>query len=181
MKHIKLLFILLILTGFQSSDDWYTLTVTKGSYQVKFPSKPTPSTKKVDSDVGKLTLNLHILDLSKSNTSNNLIYMTNYSEYPSEEISSEKTELLDKFFNGATNGAVKNVKGELISTKKITYNGYPGRVIRIDFGNGLAVITMKMILVKNKTYMLQTITKTNQEPNDDLLKFMNSFKLLDSN
>ena len=42
-------------------------------------------------------------------------------EYPSEEISSEKTELLDKFFNGATNGAVKNVKGELISTKKITY------------------------------------------------------------
>ena len=55
-----------------------------------------------------------MLDLSKSKDSQNLIYMSNCTVYPKKSISSEKKELIEDFFNGAINGAVKNVKGKLL-------------------------------------------------------------------
>jgi hypothetical protein len=69
------------------------------------------------------------------------------------------------------------VHGKLLSEKIIQINGFPGREARIDFRDGLAVITMRAYLVKNKMYILQTITETKKDFNKSIGKFMDSFKL----
>ena len=185
MKFVKtsiyLIFIFILFTGFNSSKDWYTLIASEFDYQVEYPLKPRSLEREINSEVGKLKMNIFLLDMSKSKKSQNLFYMSNYTEYPKEGVSSDKKELLDDFFNGAINGAVKNVQGKLISKKTIQYKEYPGRYIKIDFRNGLAIITMKIILVKNKMYMLQTITETKKDFNTSITRFMKSFKLLSDN
>ena len=150
-------------------------------YQVDFPIKPNPLNREINTEVGLLKMNMFLLDMSASKNSKNLFYMSNYTEYPKESVSSDQKNHIAQFFRGTVDGAVKNVKGKLISEKIIQHKGYPGRYIKIDFRNGLAIITMKFILVKNKMYILQTITETSKDANEDLLKFMKSFELLPNN
>jgi hypothetical protein len=54
---------------------------------------------------------------------------------------------------------------------------YPGRKFRVDVQNGVAVMTMRAYLVRNKLYMLQVITETKKDLNKSIEKFMNSFSL----
>lgn len=98
--------------------------------------------------------------------------------HPDSLINSDKKEILADVFKNAVNGAVETAHGKLLNEMIIEFKGYPGREIRIDFQNGTAVITMRLYLIKNKMYMLETITVTDKDFNTSIKKFMNSFDLL---
>lgn len=118
-----------------------------------------------------------MVDVSKNEKDENLTYGVITTEYPDTIIHSDKKELLPVFFRGSVDGAVKNVQGKLLTEKDITLDGFPGKEIDIDYRNGLAVIKMRSYLVKNKMFILQTITKTEKFPNKSLERFMSSFSL----
>ena len=72
--------------------------------------------------------------------------MTSFTEYPTSffpeglDTFKRRTTVLD----GCVNGAVTNVKGELLSDTKIVFNGYNGRATKIEIESGeLYVIRMK--------------------------------------
>ena len=90
-----------------------------------------------------------------------------------------KKEILDDFFKKSIAGSLNNVQGKLLSEKVIELGKYPGREIRVDFQNGLGVIKMRIYLVKNTMFMIQTITDTQKQYNKSVDKFMNSFQLKD--
>ena len=173
----QLLFLSVTITSFKATDDWYLLE-TK-SYKILFPKKPTASSQDVDSKSGKLTLNLNIYEVPKNESDDNYVYMTNETTYPDSLINSDKKEILDDFFKKSIAGLLNNVQGKLLSEKVIERGKYPGREIRVDFQNGLAVIKMRMYLVKNTMFMIQTITDTQKQYNKSVDKFMNSFQLKD--
>jgi uncharacterized lipoprotein YehR (DUF1307 family) len=75
------------------------------------------------------------------------------------------------------NGAVKNINGKLLSEKETVFKTYPGREIKIDYGEGSAIVTMKMILVQNKIFALQTISFYGKENNSNATKFYSSFDI----
>lgn len=181
-KITKLLYtslILFLLMSFVKSDGWHLFKSEQYGYKIKFPKEPTEKTQLVNSEIGELKMNILIYDTSKVGKDDNLIYMVNYTEYPDTLISSEKTEILDDFFRNSIDGAVKNVRGELLSEKIIQIGKYPGRDIKIDFRDGMAFIRMKIYLVNNKMYLLQTITQNKRDFNKSITKFMDSFELLD--
>lgn len=124
-------------------------------------------------------MNIQMYDASSSNKKDeNLVYMINVTDYPAEAIHSDKKDNLKTFFDGAVNGAVTNVGGKLISQKEVVFKGYPGREIKVDFQDGMAIITMRTILVKNRNYIIQTICETAKDGNKSMTKFFDSFKLL---
>jgi hypothetical protein len=168
---------LFIFSGLVNAEDWYTLESKEHGYKVEFPKEPEASSQEVETEIGVLKMNMYMYDASKYEGDENMIYMVNYSEYPEEHISSDKTELLDEFFRNSIDGAVTNVSGELLSEKKISMGKFPGREIRIDYANGAAVITMRIYLVKNAVYMVQAITDTKNEPNKSVARFMDSLEL----
>lgn len=69
------------------------------------------------------------------------------------------------------------MNGKLISETNISLDKYQGREIKIDFKNGLAIIKARFYLVNNTVYIIQTITKTENDNN----KSMNSFELKNKN
>ncbi|MDP4247946.1 MAG: hypothetical protein Q8932_19070 [Bacteroidota bacterium] len=173
---ISFLLLSVIVSSFKETDDWFLLQ-TK-SFKILFPKKPTSDTKNIDSHVGKLVLNLNYYEVPEGVSDDNHLYMTNETSYPDSVINSDKKELLDAFFKNSIAGSVNNVHGKLLSEKVIGLGKYPGREGRIDFRDGMAVIKVRMYLVRNTLFLLQTITETGKQYNKSIDKFMDSFQLV---
>jgi hypothetical protein len=179
MRAVLLLVVLAISAvsvGFRSPADW--LQFRADGYSALFPVKPTANTKTIPSELGELQLNINMYDASKSGKKDdNLIYMSMSTEYPQSAVHSDMKEKLPTLFRGAIDGSVKNVNGKLLSEKEIGLDGYPGREIKVDFKDGLAIINARYYLVKNRMYAIQTITLTERFPNESQERFMSSFQL----
>jgi hypothetical protein len=179
MKNLKslaaVLTFLFISFGFTTASQWEIYEVA--DFKAKFPSKPTYETQVVNSAVGNLTMHIHMYDASNTGTDDNLVYGIISTEYPDSTIDSNDSELMSNMFRSAIDGAVSNVKGKLLSEKNISIGKYPGREIKVDYGDGVAFIRMRLYLVKNKMYILQTITLTEKDNNASINEFLNSFQL----
>ena len=104
--------------------------------------------------------------------------MANRTTYPDTLIHSDFTDQIESFFRSAIDGAVSNVQGKLLSENSITMGAYPGRAIKVDYMNGLAIINMRFYLVQNNMYMLETISETSKDDNISIKRFFDSFELL---
>jgi hypothetical protein len=181
-KHIGVMLIglltVLVFSNFMTINDWFVLEAKQYGYKIEFPEKPTEKPQRLNSTIGELKLNMFIHDASKGGKDDNLMYMVNCTEYPDSTVNSEKIENIDVFYRGAIDGAVKNVHGKLLSEMKIELDKHEGREIKVDFKDGLAVIRMRMFLVKNRVYMIQTITETSKDFNKSTTRFMDSFRFI---
>jgi hypothetical protein len=161
--------------SFTAAQEWFVRETS--NYTIQFPAAPEHSMQSVPSEIGDLKMEINIFDASKTKGDDNLVYGLVTSEYPDSLIDSDNKEILPTFFRNSTDGAVTNVKGKLLSEKEISLGSFPGYEIRIDFQEGMAIITMRSYLVHNKMYVLQVISETAKEKNRSADKFFNSFKL----
>ncbi len=177
MQKIRLIlygFTFFFSTSFLYQHDWFLFE--SNNFSVIFPKKPETEITTTPSDLGDLKVEILTYDGSMNNDENYL-YAIAISEYPDSMINSSITSKLETFFKNSIDETVKNLQGKLLSEKNIEIKEFPGKEIRVDYGNGLAIIMMRLYLVHNKVYILQTITETSKESNSSVLKFHNSFKL----
>ncbi|MFM9910627.1 MAG: hypothetical protein ACKVOW_14840 [Chitinophagaceae bacterium] len=163
--------------GFRSISDWIEYKSEVGNYKVTMPGTPEEQIKKLPTAVGEITM--HIAMVQSEENDDNLLYLSAYSEYPAEKISSEMSkDGIDRFFNGAADGGAKSMNGKLISITDTVYKNYPAKNVLIDanIGGQNFLVLQKLILIKNKFYMLQTFTKPEMEGNPNARKFFESFK-----
>lgn len=163
-----------ILSSFIDANDWYLFD--NDILTIKFPEKPHTSSELEKSAVGTLTLKTAFFEPNEPGT-NVYAYGLITSEYPDSIIHSNKTELLSQFFRNAIDGSLKSSNGVFVSESDIVLNGYPGREVKIDYGNGEAYINMRLYLVQNKSIILQVIEPTNSADSTNKLKFFNSIEL----
>lgn len=169
-----LVFILVFTLGFTVLSDWYLFETD--NFSIEFPQKPVEKTQSLPTTIGDLKIVMWSAE-SKKGEDDNLVYSLMLSDYPDSLINSDKVELLDRFFRGSVDGAVNNIKGKLLSEKNIELSGFPGREARIEYANGKSIIKMKLYLVHNRMYILQTITEPGKEDNPNSFRFHDSFKI----
>lgn len=168
---------LLILCSFMGP--WVEYKTPDGKSSIKFPSTPVESSQEIPSAIGNLVMKMVMHEAVEGGEDPNLNYGFIYTDYPDTLINSDfGKENIDAFFESSINGAVTNVEGKLISTETNEIQGFPGRRIKIDYGNGQAIIDMQMYLVKNRTYFIQVIHTTDNKDNIAAEQFVGSFKLL---
>lgn len=177
MKSISaaiLCFSFLILAGFKPALNNYLHD--SDLLSIEFPAEPKKQTQQVETEIGPLAIDMVMLEQAEG-ADGHYLYAVMTSVYPDSLINSDKTELHEKFFRGSIDGAVNNVQGKILSEKVVSIKGYPGRQISIDYGNGMAIISMTMYLVHNEMIFLQTISKPGEQENAAAAKFYGSFKL----
>ena len=167
-------FSFLILSGFVPARNVYLHD--SDLLSIEFPAEPKKQTQQVDTEIGPLSIDMVMLEQTEG-TDGQYLYAVMTSVYPDSLINSDKTEMHEKFFRGSIDGAVNNVQGKILSEKIVSLKGYPGRQIAIDYGSGMAVISMTMYLVHNEMIFLQTISKPGEQENAAAAKFYGSFKL----
>lgn len=173
-------FLLLGIIYFVSSShsiayEWYLLE--NKFYKASFPGKPASDSLTSEHVFGKVYSVTYMYEPAENLADSNLMYILSEVEYPDSSITSDNKEFEDGFFEAAVNSSVKKVGGKLISEKAINLNGYPGRSLIIDYGNGAAKIRADFYLVNNKSYSLQVLAYSGMENNATSDKFINSFSL----
>lgn len=177
-RSIFLVLLVAGISGFTPMADWFQYQSKEGNYMVKMPLEPQVQSQKVNTAIGEITMFMAMVEGEE--TDDNLLYMSAFSEYPADKISSTMDKAgQDRFFNGAADGAAKNMNGKVKAIKETEYKGYPARLVYMDvsLGGQDFIAQQKLILVKNKFYMLQTFTKPQKEDNGNSKKFFDSFEL----
>lgn len=156
---------------------WNKIEDKAGRFSISFPGTASYNETDVPTEIGKIVVKMYSYSPAKGDENN--IYTAMYSDYPDSLISSAKGKLfLEEFFKNTIKGSVSNIKGSLLKQSVWTYKGYPGREITVSFGNGSGVMTMKMLLVKSRMYLMQTSCRKGKETNTAIRKFLDSFALL---
>ncbi|MFN7119529.1 MAG: hypothetical protein ACK4TA_22225 [Saprospiraceae bacterium] len=157
---------------------WRDFQSYDGKFSVLVPGEFTENVDSIETAIGMLAYHTFFHQTKESNA-DNVLYMLSYVDYPAGAIHSDSTELLQEFFTETVDAAVKAVKGELLYANNWKYKNYPGKVWRIDYLDGKAVIKTKAFVAKQRYYVLQAIAKKEYSMNFSADKFLDSFQLIE--
>lgn len=143
---------------------------------INFPGTPEESQQKIPTAIGEQTMHIYMYT-EQQPTADNIVYAVIQSIFPDSLVNSAKTEMIEPLMRNSVDGAVKNVQGQLLSESVISLGEYPGREVKVSYRQGAGIINLRIYLVKNTLYMLQTICNKNKDNNASTKTFMNSFKL----
>ena len=155
--------------------EWYLLESKELGFEISLPKQPKFVRQTSILETGKQDFDIYFCD-STTNSDDNLNYFIARTEY-SDTLMKLFQSNPDRFFETSIQNSTESVHGKIISQKVINYKNYPGREVKIDFKNGEAVITMKIYLVRNEAFILQTITHSTKDNNSSQTKFFESFRL----
>ena len=172
-------FIILIafLSMAMNQPSWEVFQSFHGKFKVLTPGEMIKKENPIKTEIGDLNYITYLHQPSEKNP-DNLVYMVSYCDYPKYSIHSDSTELVEDFFKTTVETAVESVKGELSYSSEITMNEFPGRLWRVDYNDGQALIKTKSFLVKNRYYSIQVISLKEKGMNLQIDKFLDSFSLL---
>ncbi len=168
---------LLSVCAFTKGDKWYQFISTPFGFKVEFPAKPTEKTKPMSTLAGDLTLNMFEYTAPKEKQDPNLVYMASYIEYPAD-IDGNNKDKQKELCHKVIDDAAARLKGKILKESLITIDGHEGIEARIEYKEGTEVLKMRMYLVHNKMYTLETMTKIAKDNNKSIQRFMNSFHLV---
>lgn len=146
-------------------------------YKIEFPSLPTTTTQPLQTALGELQMTITAYEPEQHKTDQNFVYMLMATTYPKSAIPTNDTAALEAFFRSVINGSVTGINGRLITESSGKMGNYDFRIIEIDYGNGQAIVKIKMVLKDATMVLIQSFSDPNKYPNDSLNKFFESFAL----
>ena len=181
MRHYLLVLILLSLGAgrLAGQQQWEEFKSYEGRFRVLSPGVFQQQVDSIETPVGELAYHIFFYQPEAKDSADNLIYMLSYCDYPDFSLDADSTELLNEFFEATIESAVESVHGELAYASDRPYFDYPGRIWRIDYLNGQAVIKTRALIVGNRYYALQAATLKGYSLNTASDRFMDSFRLLE--
>lgn len=178
MKKVFLLVLVFFLShSTVSAQEWINYKSEDLAFVASFPKEPTRTVQKVETAVGNL--DMHMIMYSPTSDDDNAVYSVIRSDYPEGQFEDVDDKYNNTVLDGAVNGAVTNVNGELVFDNKITFNGYPARSIKIDITDGY--IYINAYLVKNSMFITQVICYKSKDNNKEIERFFKTFELINVN
>lgn len=150
-----------------SSSSWQT--ISDDGFTLSMPGEPSKDDSTIPSAAGPLPLRMYTLSKGFEG------YITGYTEYPDIVFTSTEPEQL---LDGAQEGAISNIKGEVTSQRPITLNGHTGREIVGSSPDQNVSFTARVILAKPRMYMLVYTQYDKEKPiSEDGKRFLESFQI----
>ncbi len=168
---------LILLVSFKSEDLWKEFKSKEGRFKVYVPGKMTEKTNDIETAVGTLTYHTFMYQPPEASALNKL-YLVSYVDYPEGVFHRDSTELIKAFLETSVLTSVENMQGELRYNSDINEVGFQGKLWRIDYNKGKAVIKNKAFVVGNRYYSIQVATTEKNGHNRFIDKFLNSFVLV---
>lgn len=142
---------------------------------INFPEIPTEQKNTVDSEYGKLQLDIQTLEPKSKDK--NLVYVAMETKYPTNVIKSNDTYGLNNFYKKSIDGSLNSVNGELISINDIYYNDNLGKEFRCYFSEGKGLMVYRIYYINNRLYSFGVMTTPDNDKNKMMNKFLDSFKI----
>jgi hypothetical protein len=164
---IVVYFLIHIFTGSDKLAAFQEFRSDEGRFTVMMPGKPKAQNQSLETAVGKIDMVMYMAGSGKAGCA------VAYADYPAQLVNSTDPQ---KLLEGATNGAVKNVNGRLVSETGTSFHGLPARDVWIEVPKKF-FITGRFIMADSRFYELMFITPTEKGHEEDIAKFLDSFKI----
>lgn len=172
----KLIILLLIVTSGLYAQKQDVYRNQEFGFRITFEGEMKTINKLIPVNDQNVEMNMFLVDNSANSSATNLLYSVAHAAYNKEEYLVEDSERDDLVLNSAVDGAKNNVKGNIIFNKDFTLNGFPGKQAKIKIQG--AYIYINLILVKHELYFTQVICTLENDENDDIDRFFESFDLI---
>lgn len=132
---------------------WLPFASVPGRFRITMPATPTEDVQQVSlPDDGAVETHLFTAEAKDPFG----LYSVGYTDYPPDVIARTTP---DAMLDGAIEGAVRNVSGEVLASRTITVGGHPGRhveatVPKLDNGRMAA----RYILAGDRLYVVMMVT-----------------------
>jgi hypothetical protein len=174
MKLTLLVLALFLTVPVVHAQDWEVYKNETLEFRAAYPDTPEKSVQKVSTAVGEL--DMHMVMYAPSSGDDNAVYSVIRSDYPEGQFEGADSDMYTEVLDGAVEGARSNLDGTLVFDKTVTFNGFPGRNIKIKITG--AYVYMNAMLVYNTMFITQVICSTEKDNNASIQKFLNSFDII---
>lgn len=147
----------------------------KQTYSIEFPGQTLDQNKMMDSEIGKLEINIKSYEPKNSNE--NLVYVGMETKYPTNSINQNDTYALNSFYKKAIDGSLASVNGELISINDIFYDGKLGKEYKCYFKAGKILMVYRIFYINDYVYSFGVLTLPERDNNNSMKRFFDSFKI----
>lgn len=178
--YVLCLLSVLIFNSFKT-EQWIEYSNNDFAFKILFPKEPSLNTIALDFEGKPVKLNILSVDCQKDVSSKNFVYMMHFLHYPDGFFDGFNEAKYDDYFQSSIQGMLNNTPAndvKLISQKKITIPQCRAREIEFIYNNEEAISTARFILRENEIFTLLVTSKSRYKSNDELHKFLDSFKLL---
>ena len=148
---------------------WVEERPAGAGYRIEFPGTPKSSTQDVDTRAGSVRMYM-----SEFSTNDDTIFLSIYSIYPENSLSTDTQKAL----SSARDGGVNNVKGKLRSERRLSVGGAPATRVVIDIPESNQTGVALIVLSGNRLYQAITVVPAGQETSADVMRFIDSFALV---
>ncbi len=150
---------------------WKEFSSKVGKFSVTIPGTPTEATQVYQSPIGPITV--HMFTVPAANNAG--AFVTAFADYP---VHADQKIDVEKGLDGARDGLLKNIPGsKLVSEKKISLEGHPGRELKVDL-SGKGAARWRIIFVKHRQYQAAVLGPDEMTTSKEADLFFDSFRLL---
>ncbi len=171
--------LILILGSFQPDTDLYLSD--DGRFSILSPGNFVEKYQEQTTDIGEVEVyTLHCQPDAEVDP--NFLYLINYIDYPpgfEDSIQVAESDFLNDLFDTSIDQSVTSLNGSLLYSSDITLqDNYKGRLSRVTYNDGDAIVKSKMFVVERRFYFIQVFTTKNNSLNLMMDEFLDSFKVL---
>jgi hypothetical protein len=142
----------------------------------EMPGIPKQTVETIQTDVGPIAFYSYSMQVT-SGKDDLTVFAVSFADYPEDALQLDSTDFLKDFFQATIEQAVEQTGGTLIYETDAYQDAYPGRLYRIDYGDG-QVVKSKAFLVDKRFYLVQGFYAQNTELVHTIDRFIESFRIL---
>jgi hypothetical protein len=144
-------------------------TVNGDGFTISVPGTPSKSEQTEPSLAGPITIHLYTITHGYEG------FMVGNTRYPDSVFASGNT---DDIMNGARNGAVSSINGEVTNEHSITVGGYSGREVTGKSPSKNLGFTIRLFVVKPQMFIILYTQYDKDKPmSEDGRKYLDSFQI----
>ena len=145
---------------------WREFAIPAGRFKVLMPGVPKTSRQTIPTDIGNVAATRYTVTDAA-----NVTYDVLLNDYPEAGLTRASPH---KLLDGARDGLMYQTKGRMMSDKRFTLAGFPGRDLEITGANG-SHYRVRLVWVGSRLYQIMTVTPGKPRPDSNL--FFESFQI----
>jgi hypothetical protein len=149
--------------------DWVEVRPDDAGFSIRMPAEPVERTQPVETTGDPIALRMYVLEHG------GFSYMVSFSDL-AEEVLAERT--LEQMLDGARDGVVASIGGEIIDESAISLGGHHGRNVVLQDSTGELTLQIRLLLVGTRLYQFGVVIPREHRSSGEIKRFLDSFALL---
>lgn len=157
-----------------SQQNWQKFSPSGQNFEILSPGEMKNGEKNILTDIGSIQ---PVTWLHQGTSGDpNYLYLVSYIDYAEGTFHQDSTEMIHELMDVSIETQVKTLSGDLVYKSDAPFGMYPGVIFRASYNKNSAVVKGRIILIRNRLYILQVYTLSEKSLNPEMDKFLDSFK-----